>query len=129
MISNDGDQEMNAATRLVIGAAIEVHRWLGAGLLEATYENALCRELDLRHASYARQTAVSIAYKGRCVGEHRIDLIVEQRVIVELKSVDRLDPIFDAQMLAYLRCSRLRVGLIINFNSHLLKHGIRRMIL
>jgi GxxExxY protein len=110
MNSDDGDRAIKATTAHLIGAAIEVHRWLGPGLLESTYENALCHELHLRHVFYIRQTTVSVHYKGRCVGQHRVDLIVENAVIAELKSVERFDPVFDAQMLAYLRCSRLESG-------------------
>ena len=121
--------EVNAASRHVIDAALEVHRCLGPGLLESTYENATCLELDRRGVAYARQPAIVIQYKGITVGHYRPDLIVCNAAIVEIKSVEHLTPLFEAQILAYLRSARLRVGLLINFNSALLKDGIKRVIL
>ena len=122
-------EALNPITERIIGCAIEVHRHLGAGLLEAIYESAMCIELHENQLSYVRQPMFAVTYKGRRIGEHRADLIVENAVIVELKSVDRFDRIFDAQLLTYLRCTGLRVGLLINFNSRLLKMGIRRLVL
>ena len=122
-------EALNPITERIIGCAIEVHRHLGAGLLEAIYESAMCIELHENQLSYVRQPTFPVIYKGRRIGEHRADLIVENAVIVELKSVDRFDRIFDAQLLTYLRCTGLRVGLLINFNSRLLKMGIRRLVL
>jgi GxxExxY protein len=116
-------------TERIIGCAIAVHRELGPGLLEATYEEALCIELEEAGLRYQRQMRVPIAYKGRSVGEYRLDLLVEDAVVVEVKSVERLKPVFDAQLLTYLRATGKRVGLLLNFNTLLLKDGIKRLIL
>ena len=113
----------------VIGAAIEVHRLLGPGLLESAYEFALERELTLRNLRVERQKAVSLEYKGRILGEgFRLDLLVEGRLLVEVKAVDTLSPIHEAQLMTYLRLTSLRFGLLINFNVKLLKEGIRRVV-
>lgn len=122
-------KDMNRITEAIIGAAIEVHRTLGPGLLEASYEAALCIELDLRNIPCLRQWPIPLTYKGHPIGEYRLDLLVDETVIVELKSVDRLDPIFAAQLLTYLRATSKPVGLLINFNSRFLKDGIRRYVL
>jgi GxxExxY protein len=119
----------DAVSGLIIGAAIEVHRVLGPGLLESTYENALCVELDRRAIAYVRQPSFDVRYKGEDIGRYRADLIVGGQVVVEVKSVERLTPLTDAQLLAYLRISKLRLGLAINFNAALLKDGVRRMVL
>jgi GxxExxY protein len=124
-----GLEHVNALTDKIIGCAIQVHKQLGPGLLESIYENALCVELELAGLNFQRQVAVPINYRGRCIGEHRLDLVVEDIVIVELKSVERLEPIFEAQVLTYLKISRKKVCLLINFNSRLLKQGIQRFIL
>jgi GxxExxY protein len=116
-------------TEKIIAAAIEGHRHLGPGLLESIYENSLCRELGLRGIRHERQVRVPVTYKEESIGEHRIDLLVEDQVVIEIKSVDRLDPVFDAQLLSYLRLTGKRVGLLINFNTHLLKNGIKRRVL
>lgn len=129
MITSQELERLNPLTERIIGCAIEVHRHLGGGLLEATYESAMCIELEQRHLSFVRQAAFPIVYKGQPLGHHRADLIVEDAVIVELKSVDRFDPVFDAQLLTYLRCTGLHVGLLINFHTRLLKTGIRRLVL
>ena len=120
---------LNSTTERIIGCAIEVHRHLGAGLLEHTYESAMCIELGLRGIAFDRQPTFAVSYKGQTIGEHRADLIVERAVVVELKSVERFDPVFDSQLLSYLKCTGLHLGLLINFNSTLLKHGIRRLVL
>ena len=122
-------ERINEVTEQVIGAAIEVHRHLGPGLLESAYEEALALELDLRGLPYARQVPVPLAYKGREIGEYRLDLLVADSVVVEVKSVERQDPVFTAQLLTYLRLAGKRVGLLINFNTHLLKQGVKRLIL
>lgn len=124
-----GGTEINALTQQIIGCAIEVHRELGPGLLETIYESALCIELDSRRISYATQTRLPVYYKGRRLGEHRIDLVVAGLVLVELKAVEHLNPVFEAQLLTYLRLTGRKVGLLINFNSRLLKDGIKRMVL
>ena len=121
--------QKDALTEKIIGCAIEVHRQLGPGLLESTYESALCVELELAGLKFQRQLIYPISYKGRIIGEHRVDLIVERAVILEIKSVDRHDPVFEAQLLTYLKITGLHRGLLINFNSRLLKDGIKRFVL
>ncbi|TWT36058.1 hypothetical protein KOR34_09570 [Posidoniimonas corsicana] len=117
-------------TEQVIGAAVEVHRHLGPGLLESAYEECLCRELAERGIPFARQVPLPIDYKGqRLDAGYRIDLLVDDRLILELKSVDAVTGIHEAQLLTYLRLSGKSVGLIINFNTQLLKHGITRRVL
>jgi len=113
----------------IIGAAIEVHRMLGAGLLESVYEDALCIELDLQSISYERQETIDLEYKGKRIGNLVADLIVENSVVVELKSVQALERIHTAQVLTYLKLTNLRTGLLINFNVTVLKDGIRRVVL
>lgn len=116
-------------TEKIIGAAIEVHRQLGPGLLEGTYEAALCLEFKAVGLRYRRQVPVPVVYKGQVIGEYRLDLLVEEAVVVEVKSVNRFDPVFEAQVLTYLRASGKRIGLLINFNSRFLCAGVRRYIL
>ena len=111
-------------TERIIGCAIEVHRELGPGLLESAYERALCVELRAVGLRFERQTPVLLRYKGLEIGEYRLDLLVENAVVVEVKSVDRLDPIHEAQVLTYLRLTQKRVGLLINFHSAVLKAGL-----
>jgi len=113
----------------IIGAAIEVHRTLGAGLLESVYEDALCIELDLQNIKYERQKLIELEYKGRRISNLVPDLIVENSVIVELKSVQTLEQIHTAQVLTYLKLTNLRTGLLINFNVTVLKDGIKRIVL
>ena len=121
--------EIDKITERIIGCAIEVHRVLGPGLFETTYESALCIELELNGLEFVRQAPVPILYKERVVGDYRLDLLVEDQVVVEVKAVERFDPIFEAQVLTYLRGTGKRVGLLINFNSRLLKDGVKRFIL
>jgi GxxExxY protein len=117
----------NSLSERVIGAAIEVHRQLGPGLLESTYEACLCFELAQRGIACAQQVPLPVIYKGnRLDCGYRIDLLVEQELIVEVKSVDQLVRIHEAQLLTYLRLSGLKLGLLLNFNAVLLKHGLRR---
>jgi GxxExxY protein len=116
-------------TEQIIGCAIEVHRQLGPGLLESTYESALCLELADASLAFKRQIGLPLFYKGTLIGEYRPDLVVTEAVIVEIKSVQRLEAIHMAQMLTYLRAMELRVGLILNFNSVVLRQGIRRVTL
>jgi GxxExxY protein len=101
---------------------------LGPGLLESAYEEALCVELDEAGLRYRRQVAVPIVYKGRALGEYRLDLLVEEAVVVEVKSTERDDPVFTSQVLTYMRLTGKRLGLLINFNRRLLKQGIKRFI-
>ncbi len=121
--------KLNALTEKIIGCAIQVHKYLGPGLLESLYENALCLEFAVVGLRYQRQVAVPVKYRGQVIGEHRLDLIVEDMVVVELKSVERVEPVFEAQVLTYLRISGKKIGLLINFNSRLLARGIQRFIL
>jgi GxxExxY protein len=116
-------------TERIIACAIEVHRVLGPGLLESAYEEALCAELEINGLAYARQVAVPLIYKGRPVGEYRLDLLVEDAVIVEIKTVERFDPVHEAQVLTYLRLTGKRVGLLINFHVPVLKAGLKRLVL
>jgi GxxExxY protein len=111
----------------VIGACIEVHRHLGPGLLEATYEECVCHELAMRGVTYKRQFEQPVVYKGlELASVYRLDLVVEDRIIVELKSVDVVLPVHYAQLSTYLRVTPFDVGLLINFNVSVLKQGIRR---
>ena len=120
---------LNQLTEKIIGCAIEMHRELGPGLLEATYEAAMGIELQQSGLRFQRQSTFPVLYKGRTIGEYRLDLVVESEVVVEIKSVERLDPVFDAQVLTYLRITGKKVGLLINVNSRLLKDGVKRLIL
>lgn len=116
-------------SQAVLGAAIEVHRELGPGLLESVYELALCRELWIRQLSVERQVPVPVRYKGaELEGAIRIDLLIESSVIVEVKAAERLAPIHCAQLLTYLKLTGHTVGLLLNFNAVLLRHGIRRVL-
>ena len=127
-----GDTEMseiNTITERIIGFAIEVHRVLGPGLLEPSYEAAMRIEFDAAGMKYEHQARLPAYYKGRLLGEYRIDFIIEDLVIVEIKSVERMNPVFDAQLITYLRASHKRVGLLINFNSRLVKDGVTRRVL
>ena len=125
----DDLKHLNYLTERIIGCAIEVHRVLGPGLLEHTYEEAMCLEMNRRKLRFARQSTYPVKYKGIEISQHRVDLVVENAVVVELKSVERLDSIYMAQVLTYLRCTGLRIGLLINFNGRVLRTGIRRLIL
>jgi len=122
-------EQKDPLTEKIIGCAIEVHRMLGPGLLEASYEAALAIEFQAAKTNFQRQLIIPVTYKGQPIGEHRLDFLVEDAVIVELKSVERYDPIFEAQILTYLRLSGKRRGLLINFNSRLLKDGVKRFVL
>lgn len=117
-------------TEEVIGAAIEVHKTLGPGLVESAYEECLCHELHLRGIQFQRQMDLPIVYKGvKLQSGHRVDIVVDDTVVVELKSVENILPIHEAQLLTYLRLSGRRVGLLINFNVPVLKDGIVRRVL
>jgi len=121
--------EDNEITEKVIGAAIEVHRHLGPGLLESAYEQCLCYELSSLGLQFQRQMPVPILYKGiKLDSVYKVDLFVEETVIVELKAVEELLPIHKAQLLTYLKASNTRVGLLINFNVPILINGLKRMV-
>lgn len=122
--------DLNRITEAVIGAAIKVHRALGPGLLESAYQECLSRELSLREISFQREVPLPVHYEGVQLDcGYRLDLVVADEVIVELKSLDQLAPIHEAQLLTYLRLSGKRVGLLINFNVPMLKDGILRRVL
>ena len=122
--------EINRITETIIGAAIEVHRALGPGLLESAYEECLCRELSLRGIPFERQRSLPVEYKGlRLDCGYRLDLLVADTVVVEIKAVESLLPIHEAQLLTYLRLGGWKVGLLINFNVAVLRQGIRRRVL
>jgi GxxExxY protein len=123
-------KDVSQLTETVIGCAIEVHRALGPGLLESAYEICLCRELSLRKIQFECQRPLPVTYKGvKLDCGYRADLIVDERVLVEVKAVDQLAAIHDAQLLSYLKLSGLKVGLLINFNVRILTHGVRRKVL
>lgn len=112
----------------VIGAAIEVHRELGPGYLESVYEGALAVELGLRKIPFVRQPTVEVRYKGTRVGEGRMDLLIDNGLVVEIKAADSLLPIHRAQLISYLRAVNLPLGLLLNFKTPLLKEGIERIV-
>jgi GxxExxY protein len=119
----------NRISETVIGAAIEVHRQLGPGLLESSYHTCLCRELELRRISYRSQVDLALEYKGLAIAKgYVIDLLIEDSLIVEIKSVEKLLPIHSSQLMVYLRLQRLSSGLLINFNVNTLFHGLRRIL-
>jgi len=121
--------DLNAITSGVIAAAIEVHRHLGPGLLGSAYQECICYELSQIGLSFTREVALPLNYKGLKLDcSYRIDLLVEDSVLVELKSVEQLIPIHSAQLLTYLRASHKQIGLLINFNVPVLKDGIKRMV-
>jgi len=121
--------ENDTLTEQIIGAAIHVHSELGPGLLESTYETCLCHELALNNLKVERQKAIPIFYKGiKLDAGYRLDLVVEDQVIVEIKAVSELLPVHEAQLLSYLKQVGGGRGLLINFNVKLLKHGIRRLV-
>ena len=123
------DEEMDRLTEAVIGAAIEVHRELGPGLPENIYERALCVELELRKIPFECQRVQVVYYKEHKVGEMRLDLLICEKLIVELKAVEDLLPIHKAQVISYLQLTKRQLALLINFNVRALKDGIRRVIL
>lgn len=116
-------------TEQVIGAAIEVHKALGPGLLESAYEQCLCHELDLREVQFEQQVQIAVQYK-QCQIEcgYRADVVVQRAVLLELKSVEKLTPVHEAQLITYLKLSGLKVGLLINFNEHRLRDGLVRRV-
>jgi GxxExxY protein len=129
---NPGEDVKSRANELsnqIIGAAIEVHRHLGPGLLESAYQACFCRELGLRNIDFEKEVPLPLTYKGLALDcFYRIDVLVGGLVIVELKSVEKLEPIHEAQLLSYLRISGHWLGLLINFNVEVLKNGIKRLV-
>ena len=120
---------INQLSSKIIGAAIEVHKTLGPGLLESAYEQCLCHELSIQGLLFEKQKPLSIDYKGQKLDcGYRLDVIVEKAVIIELKSCEKIEPIHKAQLLTYLKLSGLNLGLILNFNVSLMKDGIVRIV-
>ncbi|MEK7412830.1 MAG: GxxExxY protein [Planctomycetota bacterium] len=114
-------------TDAVIGAAIEVHRELGLGYIESVYENALCLELTTRGIPYQRQPTQTLLYRGTPIGEMRLDLLIDDVLIVEIKAIEALGDVHTSQLLSYLKATGLPLGLLINFNVPVLRRGIRRL--
>ena len=129
LIASDLPNETEEVISEIISCALTVHRALGPGFLENIYATALSIELSTRGVAFERERAISVEYRGTPIPGQRIDFIVAQSVIIEVKSVARLDPIFQAKLISYLRTTGLRAGLLINFNSMLLKEGLRRVVL
>ncbi len=124
------DLSLNKITNVVIGAAIEVHRQLGPGLLESAYQECLCKELSLKGIPFERERPLQLEYKGlelEC--GYRLDILVANSVVIEIKSVETLAPVHEAQLITYLKLGGWKVGLLINFNVAVLKDGIRRRVL
>ena len=121
---------INELTQAIIGAAIEVHRALGPGLLESAYEECLCKELTLRQIPFERQRPLPMEYKGlKLECGYRLDLLVADTIVLEVKAVDAIIPIHEAQLLTYMKLGGWKVGLLINFNVPILKQGIKRLVL
>ena len=128
-VTEDTKKKSNLLSKKIIGAAIEVHKQLGPGLLESAYEQALCYELSLRNIDFESQKHLSADYKGINLDcGYRIDILVDDLVIVELKAVIKMDPLFKAQLLTYLKLSHLLLGMLLNFNVAIMKHGIKRIV-
>jgi GxxExxY protein len=120
---------MNQLSSKIIGAAIEVHKTLGPGLLESAYEECLCHELSIQGLFFEKQKSLSLNYKGKKLDcGYRLDIVVEKTVIIELKSCEKIEPIHKAQLLTYLKLSGLNLGLILNFNVPLMHDGIVRVV-
>ena len=122
-------KEEDRLSKEIIGAAIEVHRNLGPGLLESAYDECLCRELSICGLSFERQKPLAVSYKGvKLDCGYRLDIVVGGLVILELKAIDQIEPIHEAQLLTYLKLSGLKLGILINFNVPILKEGIKRIV-
>ncbi len=123
-------EERDPLTNTVIGLAIEVHRGLGPGMLESAYEECLCYELKANEVPFRRQVPLPVVYKSvKLDCGYRMDIVVDEKLVVELKTVERLLPLHDARLLTYLKLSGIRTGLLLNFNTSVLKDGIKRMVL
>ena len=123
-------KNFNELTEAIIGAAMEVHRALGPGLLESIYEMCLCRELSIRGIPFERQVLIPVEYKGvKLDCGYRADIVVDGTILLEIKAIDSLLPIHDAQLLSYLKLGGWKIGLLTNFNVELLKNGLRRRVL
>jgi GxxExxY protein len=128
-VASDLPAETEQAAEKIIGCAIEVHRQLGPGFLEGIYHDALSIELEIAGLQFQREVPIILKYRNRPLRPHRLDLVVEGRVIVELKAVEHVDRIHRAQLMSYLRASGIRLGLLMNFNVEILKSSIRRVIM
>jgi GxxExxY protein len=122
-------QRQNQLSHEVIGAAIEVHKIVGSGYLESAYEEALCVELEIRGIPFKRQYAVDLTYKGHKIGQGKLDILIDDQLVIELKAVEDLAPIHEAQVISYLKMTRLPLGLLLNFNVTAMKDGIKRVVL
>ena len=121
--------DINELSSKIIGSAIEVHKALGPGLLESVYEECLCHELSLKGFSFERQKLLPVEYKGKQLDcGYRLDVVVEKAIIIELKSCERIEPIHKAQLLTYLKLSGLQLGLLLNFNTLMMRDGIVRVV-
>ena len=127
-VPSDLPPDVEDVMHRVIGAAIEVHRHLGPGFLESIYHSALCVEFRERGISFELERAIAVVYKGHPLHSHKLDLIVESRVVVEVKAVAQLEEIHGSQVVSYLRATGLRAGLLLNFNATVMKAGIRRIV-
>jgi len=124
------EDDLNELSGLIVDCAFRVHKIMGPGLLESIYEEALCHELQKRAIKFDRQKALGVPYDDIILNtQFRLDLVVENKIVVELKCVERIIPLFDAQLLTYLKITGFKLGLLFNFNSALMKDGIRRVIL
>ena len=128
-LCTQNDFPLKDITETIISCAMEVHSTIGPGLLESIYEEALAHEFNLRQVHCERQKAISLKYKGKDIGNHRIDFLIENAVVLELKAVETMHRIYEAKVLTYLRALEIKVGLLINFNVVRLKEGIKRLIL
>jgi GxxExxY protein len=122
-------EQNDPLTGRIIACAIEVHKRLGPGLLEKLYKESMTIEMELCSLKVEKNVKVAVEYKGKPIGEYFIDILVEDAVILELKSVERHDPVFEAQILSYMKLTNKKVGLLINFNSKMVKDGIKRFVL
>ena len=122
-------KEEDRLSKEIIGAAIEVHRHLGPGMLESAYEKCLCKELEIRNIEFEKQKPLAVVYKGITLDcGYKLDVVVEGKVILELKFVNKFESIHDAQLLTYLKIEDLKLGILINFNVPVLKDGIKRIV-
>ena len=129
-VKSDLPEELEALIHRVIGAAIEVHKHLGPGFLESIYETALCHELNLQKIDFEQQKEIVVLYKGKSIKGQKLDLLVGQQLVLELKAVETILPIHTSQLLSYLKATRLRAGLILNFKARqLTAGGIKRVLL
>lgn len=127
----DISDELNGLSKVAVDSAFRVHKKLGVGLLEKVYELALMEELADKGINVERQASLPVFYNGKCLDEagYRLDLLIEEKLIIEVKAIETILPVHQAQLLTYLKLSKLRLGLLINFNAELLKHGIKRIVL